>query len=675
MFSRDNAPLRTATLRMCTTLRRPAPISGSFSRRAIRFGAGGVGCAVRGAAALSQENRVGTQQSICRRAGRRQVHSPLRRDAVAGGMAGLVAGAVAGAATLVQGLPPSVGGFIGLAPSLDGLLVHLAVSVLVGTGFGSLFRYQPVGYAPTVTGGVLYGLLWWIVGPLTLVPVLLGGEPAWSIQTASRALPGLVGHLVYGAITGLCFHLFVTLNLRMRPEPVHIETAPRPPVHQIVILGGGFGGVSAAQRLNQVFARDRTVAITLVSQSNYLLFTPMLAEVAASGLEAQHISAPVRAALSRVRFLHAEVDAVDVAARRVRIRAGEGRAEALSYDHLILALGSVPNFYGLPGLEAHAFTLKTLHDATRLRNHVIALLEQADVQPDEKRRRVLLTFVVAGGGFAGTEMIAELLDLVRGVLRYYPYVRPGETRFVLVHSSDRILPEISAELAAYALRRLKARGIEFRLNTRVAGATDGAVLLNDRSNIPTNTLVWTAGSQPHPLLKTLPCQRNRTGAVIADAMLRVGSLANVWVVGDCAQIPDVLRDGAPCPPTAQHAIRQGRRVAENVAAAIRGRRLEPFRFRTLGTLVALGHRTAVAEIQGWKFSGFLAWFIWRTVYLSRLPGLEKKVRVALDWTIDLFFPRDIVLTGGAATPTLAELVGGPPQGSGDAHAAAPEGDR
>lgn len=583
--------------------------------------------------------------------------SPLRRDAVAGGVAGLIGGAVAGAATLVQGLAVTVGGFIGLTPSFPGVLVHGGVSVLVGAGFGSLFRYQPVGYAPTVTGGVLYGLLWWILGPLTLAPVLLGREPAWALQAASRALPGLVGHLMYGAVTGFCFHLFVTLYLRIRPQ-AQLPTQTRPPVHHVVILGGGFGGVSAAQRLNQLFARDPSVAITLISQSNYLLFTPMLAEVAASGLEAAHISTPVRAALSRVRFRHAEVDSVDVPARQLRIRSGGAQAGTLSYEHLILALGSVPNFYGLPGLDAHAFTLKTLRDATRLRNHIIGLLEQADVESDARRRRLLLTFVVAGGGFAGTEMIAELLDLVRGVLRYYPTVRRDETRFLLVHSGERILPEISAELAAYALRRLAARGIEFRLNTRVAGATADAVRLSDGDSVPTRTLVWTAGNQPHPLLKTLPCERNRAGAVIAEDTLAVSGLPHVWAVGDCAQIPNTLQDGMPYPPTAQHAIRQGRHAAENVAAALHRRPPQPFRFRTLGTLVALGHRTAVAEIRGWKFSGFLAWFIWRTVYLSRLPGLEKKVRVALDWTIDLFFPRDIVLTG-EATPTLAEMVNGP----------------
>jgi NADH dehydrogenase len=383
----------------------------------------------------------------------------------------------------------------------------------------------------------------------------------------------------------------------------------------------------------------------------------MLAEVASSGLEAQHISAPVRAALPRTRFRRAEVADVDVAAATVGLRTGRAAVERLPYDHLVLALGAVPNFFGLPGMETHAFTLKTLQDATRLRNHVITQLERADAEIDPVERRRALSFVVAGGGFAGTEMIAELFDLVHSVLRYYPGIRPDEPRFALVHSGERILPEISPALADYALRKLQARGIEFVLKTRVAGATDAAVLLGEGHEIPARTVVWTAGNQPHPLLKTLPCERNRAGAVLAAPTLEVQGLSRVWAAGDCAEIPDLNSPGRSCPPTAQHALRQGRVAAENIAAAINGRRPAPFRFRALGVLVALGHRTAVAEIRGLKFSGFLAWFMWRTVYLSKLPGLEKKVRVALDWALDLFFPRDIVLTGGAGTPTLTQMTG------------------
>jgi NADH dehydrogenase len=417
------------------------------------------------------------------------------------------------------------------------------------------------------------------------------------------------------------------------------SAAPAPGRH-IVVLGGGFGGVSAALRLEQLYARDPSLHITLVSRSNYLLFTPMLAEVASGSLQARHISAPVRASCPHTRFVHAEATAIDTERQTVQVSTGE----TLAYDHLVLALGSVPSFHGLPGLEDHAFTLKTLYDATRLRNHVIGQLERADVEADEEARRCQLTFVVAGGGFAGTEMIAELHDLVHDVRRYYPRIRAADPHFVLVHSRDRILPELGPELADYALKKLEARGIEFVLKARVAGAEPEAVLLKDGRRLPTRTLVWTAGNRPNPLLEALACDRDRRGAVVTDATLQVQGLDNVWAVGDCAQIPNPDDEGRPYPPTAQHALRQGKVAAENIAAVLAGRPGKPFRFQIIGLLVALGHRTAAAEIRGRRFSGLLAWFMWRGIYLSKLPGLEKKLRVLLDWAIDLFFPRDIVLT-------------------------------
>lgn len=586
------------------------------------------------------------------------------RDVAAGALAGLIAGAISGWAVLAQGLTATTASFLGVGPPGTGFAIHLTVSAFIGGSFGAVFRYSPYGSASSLTGGILYGLIWWILGSLTLVPLLQGRSPAWSVEAAGNALPNLVAHLLYGALTGALFSVVVAQYLRRAPQTA--ATAPSSqPLTRIVILGGGFGGVSAAQRLDELFARDASVETTLISQSNYLLFTPMLAEVAASGLEAQHISAPVRAALARVRFRKADVEAIDPTVQVVRLRAGAGAAaESIAYDHLILALGSVPNFYGLPGLEAHSFTLKTLADASLLRNHVISMLEAADAEADPEQRQALLTFVVAGGGFAGTEMAAELMDLVRGIVRYYPNVGRDTLRVVLVHSGERILPEISPQLADYALSKLTARGIEFRLKTRVAGADSDAVWFTDGSGLRTRTLVWTAGNQPHPLLDTLRCEKNRAGAVIDLPTLQVKDLPTVWAVGDCAEIEDVYT-GRPCPPTAQHALRQGTVVADNVAAVLRGAAPVPFKFRTVGVLVALGRRTAVAEIRGWKFSGFLAWFIWRSVYLARLPGLEKKLRVALDWTIDLFFPRDIVLMGPSAAPTLSQTIGatlppGPP---------------
>jgi len=584
--------------------------------------------------------------------------SELHRDLWAGAAAGLVGGGVLAATLHLQGKMSLAAELTGLAPQAAPA-VQLGIAVVLGAGFGAVFRHQPDSAASSLTAGLLYGLLWWIVGPLTLSPLLAGAVPSWSLEDAAAGFPGLIAHLLYGGVMGVAFYLLAGAWGRRAPGSAPVPEGSRV---RIVILGGGFGGVSAAQRLEHLLHRDRAVSITLVSQSNYLLFTPMLAEVAASGLEAQHISAPVRAALVRTEFRRAEVEAIDVAAQAVRLRAmPSGREETVLYDHLILALGSVPDYHGLPGLEAHSFSLKSLEDATRLRNHVIALLEQAEGEPDPEERVRQLTFVVAGGGFAGTEMVAELSDLVHSVRRFFRRIQPADPRFVLVHSGARILPELGPALAAYAQRRLEARGIQFLLNARVAGARPDAVLLVGGDEIATRTIVWTAGNQPHPILRMLPCERNRAGAVYAGDSLQVDGLDRVWAAGDCAQIPDVLNQGKSCPPTAQHALREGAAVAENVVAVLRGRRPRPFRFRTIAVLVALGHRTAVAEVRGWKFSGFLAWFMWRTVYLSKLPGFEKKVRVALDWLLDMFFPRDIALTAGT-TPTIAQTVGIPSEG-------------
>ena len=579
----------------------------------------------------------------------------LRRNLLTGAAAGLIGGLVLAASLQVQGRNSMVAGLTGLTTSDLTVAAQLLIAALLGAGFGALLRYRPESFAASASGGLLYGLLWWIAGPLTMAPLLRGRVPTWSLADAAGAFPGLIAYLLYGGVLGIVFYILASAYARWNPA-LPPPSVGAPAATHLLILGGGFGGVAAAQRLEQLLARDRTVRVTLVSQSNYLLFTPMLAEVAASGLEPQHISAPVRAALTRTQFRRAEIDAIDVTAQTVSVRpTPTSPAEMLRYDHLILALGSVPHYYGLPGLETHTFALKSLDDATRLRNHVIGLLEQADVEISPVERARQLTFVVAGGGFAGTEMIAELHDLVHSVRRFYPRVQPADLRFVLVHSGARILPELSASLAEYAQRKLEARGIEFLLNTRVAGARADAVALVGGREIPTHTIVWTAGNQPHPLLRTLPCERNPAGAVRAASSLEVTGLRNVWAVGDCAQIPDVYSKGKSCPPTAQHAIRQGAVAAENVVAALHGRRPKPFRFRTIAVLVALGHRTAVAEVRGWKFSGLLAWFMWRTLYLSKLPGLEKKVRVALDWMLDFIFTRDIALTTTAPTSALSQV--------------------
>ena len=409
---------------------------------------------------------------------------------------------------------------------------------------------------------------------------------------------------------------------------------------RIVITGGGFAGIYAALRLEKTLARDRDVEVTLVNRDNFILFTPMLHEVAAGDLDAAHVVNPVRALLKRARFFCGTVEAIDLPARRVTVAHGnEHHRHELTYDHLVLALGSTTNYFGIPGLRRHAFTMKTLGDAIALRNHVIRNLEEADFECCAHLRDKLLTFVVAGGGFAGVETIGALNDFVREALHAYPNLSPGMLRVVLVHSGERLLPELGEQLGAYARRRLVRRGVEVCTDTRVKEVSDEGVQLSDSTSLPAHTLVWTAGTSPNPILESLPCAKDR-GRVRVDEFMECPEWPGVWAVGDCASIHDP-RTGQPFPPTAQHAVRQGRRLADNLRAAVRGGKKKAFSFRTLGQLATIGHRAGVAQVFGLRFSGILAWWLWRTIYLTKLPRFPKKVRVALDWTLDLIFRKDL----------------------------------
>jgi NADH dehydrogenase len=409
---------------------------------------------------------------------------------------------------------------------------------------------------------------------------------------------------------------------------------------RIVVLGGGFGGLHTALHLEKLVAGDPETQITLVSRDNFFLFTPMLHEVAASDLDITHIVSPIRTLLKHSTVFIGDVTSIDLGRRLVAVVHGFDRhSHELSYDHLVVGLGSITNFYGLPGLEQRALTMKTLGDAIHLRNRVIATLEEADTECQADSDG-LLTFVVAGGGFAGVETLAGLNDFVRDGLKFYPKISPSSIRMVLVHSGPHILPELGPKLGTYAQHKLRARGIEILTDAKVAAVTDSGVTLADGRTIPSRLVVWTAGTSPHPLIHDLPCRLDR-GRIVVDETLAVSGWPGVWALGDCAVVPD-RRTGGFHPPTAQHALREARTAARNIVAALRGKKAVPFDFRTIGQLAAIGRRTGVARIFGVNFSGFLAWWLWRTIYLSKLPRLEKKVRVAIDWSLDLLFAKDFV---------------------------------
>jgi NADH:ubiquinone reductase (H+-translocating) len=409
---------------------------------------------------------------------------------------------------------------------------------------------------------------------------------------------------------------------------------------RIVILGGGFGGLYTALEMERTIARDPDIEVTLVNHDNFFLFTPMLHEVAASDLDMTHIVNPIRKLLKRVQFFQGDVERIRFEERLVEVSHGRVHHQhQLEYDHLVIGVGNITNYYNLPGLEENALTMKSLGDAIFLRNRLIQNLEEADFECTDARKP-LLTIVVAGGGFAGVETIAAVNDFLREALTFYNNLEQRDLRIILVHSGPVILPELNPKLGAYAQKKLKERGIELRLDTRVLAYTNGIVELSDGSRIASKTLVWTAGTAPHPILDTVPCSKDR-GRIRANEYMEVLDWPGVWAVGDCASIPDP-RTGQPYPPTAQHALRQGRVLAGNVWASLRGDTKKPFVFSTLGQLAAIGKRTGVAQVFGFNFSGFVAWWLWRTIYLSKLPRLEKKCRVALDWSLDLLFSKDLV---------------------------------
>ncbi|HWP64354.1 MAG TPA: NAD(P)/FAD-dependent oxidoreductase [Candidatus Limnocylindria bacterium] len=416
-------------------------------------------------------------------------------------------------------------------------------------------------------------------------------------------------------------------------------TCALPASRRILMLGGGFGGVYAALELERRLARDPDIEITLVTRDNYFLFTPMLHEVAASDLEVSNVVNPLRKMLRRTKTFVGAVEAIDLAARRVAVSHGaDGHRHELGYDHLVLALGSTTNFFGLPGVQQCAFTMRSLADAQALRNRLITHLEEASSECAAGFRQPLLTFVVAGGGFAGVETMGAINDFVREALPFFPTLRAEQIRMILVTPDELILPELGPDLGRYAQAKLAQRGVEIVTRARVHGIAGGVVTLSDGRTIETTTLVWTAGTAPNPLVATLPVAR-AGGRIVVDETLAVPDWPGVWALGDCAAVPDPATGGVH-PPTAQHALREGRHAARNIVASLRGECPRPFRFSTLGQLAAIGRRTGVARVLGYSFSGFVAWWLWRTVYLGKLPRLEKKVRVALDWTLDLCFAKD-----------------------------------
>jgi NADH dehydrogenase len=418
----------------------------------------------------------------------------------------------------------------------------------------------------------------------------------------------------------------------------------------VVIAGGGFAGLYAARRLERRLPRH-SARVTLVSEENFLLYTPLLPGAASGSLEPRHVVVPLREELEWTNLRLATVTGADPRVRELHLRTPEGEEDTLRYDQLIVALGSVSRVLPIPGLAEHGRGFKTLPEAVALRNHAILRLEIAEALDDPEARREHLTFVYVGAGYAGLEGIAELQDYVADALERYPRCRLDGTRWILVEAQDRVMPEIPASLAEFATRELRGRGIEIRTGTRIDRVGPHSVALSTGEEIPTRTLAWTAGVKPAAVVGRLGLPLTEHGQIEVGSDLRVKGRDDVWALGDAAAVPDPARHyKEPCPPTAQHAIRQGRVAGDNVAAALAGRPTRKFRYRTLGVFVDMGQHKAVATMLGLRLRGFPAWFAARTYHLMMMPGNARRLRLMADWTVGLLFGRASAELGGLGHP-------------------------
>ena len=536
-----------------------------------------------------------------------------------------------------------------------------------------------------------------------------------SVFTELRVLlNSLIINLVFGITLGL-FSSFLSIKFgaryrcpkcdisfsRVDSLQRHLELIHgAKPIHpkEILILGGGFAGVEVLRRLQDRFQNDVSVNITMVSKDNFFLFTPMLHEVASGMIETRHIVTPIRAFCNRAKFYAAKVKSVDLKNRQVQIESplssrsivnanssnlegaalpsyqeqeqgsshlllsnlGKAQLSNLSYDYLVIALGSETKFFDMADIEKHALTIKSWNDAIVIRNHIIHQLEQAELllrerpfsdkkyssDSDITNKENLLTFVVVGGGFAGVETAGELNDFLRDSVKdYYHNIEPKDIHVIIIQSGNRLLPEMSEELSKFALQKLTQSGIEVLLNARVTGATATSVKLKNGRSIPTNTIIWSGGVAPNPITEELTCERDKkSGRIITNKHLEVQEYPEVFAIGDCAFIIDP-NTGDPYPPTAQHAIREGTVVAQNIISLIEGKpgNKKVFDYKTKGMMASIGKRNGVGAILGIELQGFIAWWIWRMYYLANLPTLQKKIRVMADWTLDIFFKRDVTM--------------------------------
>ena len=434
-------------------------------------------------------------------------------------------------------------------------------------------------------------------------------------------------------------------------KPANPTTSPT----HVVILGSGFAGIEVLKKLQKEYNDNSSIEITLISKDNFILFTPMLPEVASGMIETRNIVTPVRSFCKKAKFYEAKVESIDLDNKQLTLthiigrqsHPNDWREHIVKYDYLVIALGSENNFFKMSDVKRWSFTMKSINDAIILRNHIINVLEQASIEEDNiEPRKSLLTFVVAGGGFNGVETVGAINDFIRESIKdYYKNIHISEVRVILIDSNDKLLAEVDEELGEFALEKLKVSGVEFMMKCPVTGATPNTIMLYNGTIIPCYTLIWSAGVTPSKLVAELPCEHDRGHRIVANNYLEVPGYNGVYVLGDCASITDP-HTGKPYPPTAQHAIRQGKVAAKNIISALKGEKGDKnkikFDYKTKGMMAEIGKRDGVAILfNKFKLHGFLAWWLWRTYYLANLPTARKKLKVLGDWSSDLIFKPDV----------------------------------
>ncbi|MEX2381155.1 MAG: FAD-dependent oxidoreductase [Opitutales bacterium] len=426
--------------------------------------------------------------------------------------------------------------------------------------------------------------------------------------------------------------------------------------YDVLILGGGFAGVYCAKTVRKKIGKDPNIRIGIVAEENYMVFQPLLAEVVGASVSPRHVISPIRHLCRKVDVFKGIVEEINLPSRVVRVDTGPfSRRDEIGFDHLVLALGSVVNLSRVPGMPEHAFLLRNVGDAMRLRATIISRFEEANVQRNSSIKKRLLSFVVVGGGYSGVETAGQIIDLFASIHHYYNNIDRRDFRVSLVHSRDQLLPGLVVKLGDYCTQKLRSRGVDVILNQRVKSVTAHSVYLGSGEKIDTSTVISTVGNHPHPVVSRL-CECSdlplEKGRVATNSFLQVDEEKKIWAAGDCAVVP--METGNPAPDNAQFAMREGILLGKNLAAVLRGRKPAPFTFKGIGELASIGHRAAVANIFGYKFSGFFAWWLWRTIYLAKLPRFDRKLRVALDWTLDLFLPRDLNLLSPRYSAKLPE---------------------